>query len=90
MAVIDSTHRGATAVRFHTRPMSDGEANALHEELGDLVPVHDVRLAGADGAPWVGAVAPIDASEAALLELIDRLRGDARIEGLTVAVGSFP
>jgi hypothetical protein len=85
-----SAHSGATAVRFHTRPLSDGEANALHEELGMVVPAHDVWLGSGDGARWVGAIAPVDTTEAGLAALIDRLRADSRIQPLTVAAGNFP
>jgi len=85
-----SAHSGATAVRFHTEPLSDREANTLHEELGTLVPAHDVWLGGDDGTGWVGAIAPVNTTEASLLALIDRLRVHPRIQSLTVAVGRFP
>jgi hypothetical protein len=78
------------AVRFHTQPLSDADANRLHCELGDVVHVHDVWLAGDEGAAWVGAIAPVDSTEAALRTLIERLRADARIQAPTVAVGNFP
>ena len=82
-------HGGATAVRFHTRPLAEPEANRLHEALGTLVPVRDVWLACGDGG-CVGAVAPVDDSEPALERLMALLRRDARILPLTVAVGRFP
>jgi hypothetical protein len=81
---------GATAVRFHTEALSSQEADAFHEALGGIVPAHDVWLGGADGTGWVGAIAPIDTSERALLLLIDRLRATPLILPLTVAVGRFP
>lgn len=81
---------GATAVRFRTQPLSDSEADALHEALGRVVPAHDVWLGGDDGEVWVGAIAPIDTSEPALLELIERLLAVPRIQPLTLAVGRFP
>ena len=85
-----SAHSGATAVRFHTKPLSEKDANILHEQLGTVVAAHDVWLGGDDGAGWVGSIAPVDTTEAGLLALIDRLRVDSRIEPLTVAVGNFP
>lgn len=83
-------HSGATAVRFHTHILSDEAADQLHAELGKLVPVLDVILGGDDGAGWVGAIAPVDSSPSALEALMERLRADARIQSLTVAVGRLP
>ena len=85
-----SIHSGATAVRFHTQPLTDGEANLLHQALGALVDTHDVWLAGGDGLGCPGAIAPVDTSEAALLTLMDQLRAHPRINGVTVVVGRFP
>lgn len=83
-------HSDAAAVRFHTQVLSDEAADQLHAELGELVPVLDVILGGEDGAGWVGAIAPVDSSPSALEALMELLRGDARIQSLTVAVGRFP
>ena len=83
-------HSGATAVRFHTHILSDEAADQLHAELGELVPALDVILGGDDGAAWVGAIAPVDSSPSALEALMERLRADARIQSLTVAVGRLP
>ncbi len=85
-----SRFSGETAVRFHTQPLSDDEANHLHAELGTLVPVRDVWLGGDDGAVWVGAIAPADSTEPALQSLIARLRTHSSIQAPTVAVGRFP
>jgi hypothetical protein len=85
-----SKSSGETAIRFHTEPLTDTEANQLHEELGTVVAVRDVLLGGQSGAGWVGAIAPVDTTEDALLALMDRLRADPRIQALTVAVGRFP
>jgi hypothetical protein len=85
-----SRHAGATAVRFHTRPLADDEANRLHEDLGSWVPVLDVWLAVTEGSGCVGAVAPVDTADAPLERLMARLRSDPRILPATVAVGRFP
>ena len=84
-----SRHSGAPAICFHTQPLTERQADRLHEELGTLVPVHDVLIAVGDAA-CVGAIAPRDTADAALAALMGRLRADPRILPLTVRVGRFP
>jgi hypothetical protein len=84
-----SRHSGAPAIRFHTHPLTEREADRLHEELGTLVPIHDVLLAVGDVA-CLGVIAPMDTAAAALEALMGRLRADPRILPLTVHVSRFP
>ena len=50
----------------------------------------DIGVAGDDGTGWVGAIAPVDTSDAALHALTERLQTDSRIQPLSVAFGNFP
>jgi hypothetical protein len=84
-----SRHSGAPAICFHTEPLTEREADRLHEELGAIVPLHDVLLAVGDVA-CVGAIAPKDTTNGALEALMGRLRADPRILPLTVHVSRFP
>ena len=88
-ACLVSRHSGAPAIRFHTQPLSEREADRLHEELGTLVPVHDVFLAVGDVA-CLGVIAPRDTTDTALEALMARLRAHPRILPSTVHVSRFP
>lgn len=62
----------------------------LHEALRKRLRVQDVWFAGRDGRHWVGAVAPVDPSEAGLGRVVAQLRADYRVRPLSISVGVFP
>lgn len=76
-------------LRFRTHSMTESQANQLQEMLFDL-PVVEVRMLGADGAPWRGAIVLRSSAAEDVAAVAATLRSDARIVAATVEPGLYP